>query len=178
MAFSINEFRSRLQYGGARQNLFQVQIQNLGNSSADLLVPFMVESSSIPASTLGTINVPYFGRQLKLAGDRTFAPWSVTIINDEDFKIRNAMEEWSNKINRFQRNVREIGTYKSQATVTQFAKDGSVLREYQFVGLFPQEISSIDLNWGTTDQIETFSVTFDYDYWKVLPGYTSFAGGE
>jgi hypothetical protein len=138
----------------------------------------MVESSSIPASTLGTINVPYFGRQLKLAGDRTFAPWSVTIINDEDFKIRNAMEEWSNKINRFQRNVREIGTYKSQATVTQFAKDGSVLREYQFVGLFPQEISSIDLNWGTTDQIETFSVTFDYDYWKVLPGYTSFAGGE
>ena len=178
MAFSINEFRSRLQYGGARQNLFQVQIQNLGNASADLLVPFMVESTSIPASTLGTINVPYFGRQLKLAGDRTFAPWSVTIINDEDFKIRNAMEEWSNKINRFQRNVREIGTYKSQATVTQFAKDGSVLREYQFVGLFPQEISTIDLNWGTTDQIETFSVTFDYDYWKVLPGYTSFAGGE
>jgi hypothetical protein len=177
MAFNINEIRSQLTYGGARQNLFKVDIQNLGNSSADFKTPFMVQAAQIPASTLGTVRVPYFGRTLKLAGDREFASWTVTIINDEDFLIRNAMEEWSNKINRLQRNVRDIGRYKSTAQVSQYAKDGTVLRVYQFDGIFPTEISTIELAWDTDNQYETFQVTFEYDYWNVSGGVTGNAGG-
>jgi hypothetical protein len=178
MAFNINDIRSQLTYGGARQNLFQVNIQNLGNGSADFKVPFMVQAAQLPASTITPINVPYFGRQLKLAGDRTFQPWTVTIINDEDFLIRNAMEEWSNKINRLQRNVREINKYKSQAQVTQFGKDGTKLRIYEFNGIFPTEISSIDLGWDSDNAYETFQVTFEYDYWTVSGGVTGNAGGS
>ena len=92
MAFNINEMRSQLVYGGARQNLFQVQILNPANSSGDLKTPFMVQAAQIPASDLGVIPVFYFGRQMKLAGDRTFGEWTVNIVNDEDFLIRNAMD--------------------------------------------------------------------------------------
>ena len=119
MAFNINEMRSQLVYGGARQNLFQVRINNPANASGDLKTPFMVQAAQIPESTLGVIPVFYFGRQMKLAGDRTFGDWTVTVINDEDFLIRNAMEEWSNRINRLERNVRDINRYKSNATVIQ-----------------------------------------------------------
>lgn len=178
MAFNINDIRSQLTYGGARQNLFQVNIQNLGNGSADFKVPFMVQAAQLPASTITPINVPYFGRQLKLAGDRTFEPWTVNIINDEDFLIRNAMEEWSNKINRLQRNVREINKYKSQAQVTQFGKDGTKLRIYEFNGIFPTSISAIDLGWDQDNAYETFQVTFEYDYWTVSGGVTGNAGGS
>lgn len=132
----------------------------------------------MPASTIQPINVPYFGRQLKLAGDRTFEAWSVTVINDEDFLIRNAMEEWSNKINRLQRNIREINKYKSQAQVTQFGKDGSKLRIYEFNGIFPTSISAIDLGWDQDNAYETFQVTFEYDYWTVAGGVTGNAGGS
>ena len=178
MAFDINEMKSQLVYGGARQNLFQVQIQNPANATAFLKTPFMVEGAQIPSSDLGMIPVYYFGRIMKLAGDRTFPDWSVTVINDEDFLIRNAMEEWSNRINRLQRNVREINNYKSSATVTQFAKDGTAIRTYRFEGIFPQNISAIDLDWNTTDQIEKFQVTFAYDYWIVdSPTTTGTAGG-
>jgi len=179
MAFNINEMRSQLTYGGARQNLFQVDIFNPANSSGDAKTRFMCQAAQLPGSDLGVIPVFYFGRQMKLAGDRTFAEWTVTIINDEDFLIRNAMEEWSNAINRLQRNVREINRYKSQATVTQFAKDGSKLRSYDFNGIFPSNISPIELDWSTTDQIELFQVTFQYDYWNVGDsGVTGDAGGD
>jgi hypothetical protein len=164
MAFNINEMRSQLVYGGARQNLFQVRINNPANASADLKTPFMVQAAQIPESQLGVIPVFYFGRQMKLAGDRTFGDWTVTIINDEDFLIRNAMEEWSNRINRLERNVREINRYKSNATVIQYAKDGSPIREYKFDGIFPSVISPIE-------------VTFTYDYWTVSGGSTDRAGG-
>jgi len=178
MAFNINEMRSQLTYGGARQNLFQVDIFNPANSSGDAKTRFMCQAAQLPGSDLGVIPVFYFGRQMKLAGDRTFAEWTVTIINDEDFLIRNAMEEWSNAINRLQRNVREINRYKSQATVTQFAKDGSKLRSYDFNGIFPSNISPIELDWSTTDQIELFQVTFQYDYWNVGDSVTDDAGGD
>lgn len=177
MAFNINEMRSQLVYGGARQNLFQVRINNPANASGDLKTPFMVQAAQIPESQLGVIPVFYFGRQMKLAGDRTFGDWTVTIINDEDFLIRNAMEEWSNRINRLERNVREIGRYKSNATVIQYAKDGSPIRQYKFDGIFPSVISPIELDWANTDQIESFQVTFTYDYWTVSGGSTDRAGG-
>jgi len=178
MAFNINEMRSQLVYGGARQNLFQVRINNPANASGDLKTPFMVQAAQIPESTLGVIPVFYFGRQMKLAGDRTFGDWTVTVINDEDFLIRNAMEEWSNRINRLERNVRDINRYKSNATVIQYAKDGTPIREYKFNGIFPSVISPIELDWASTDQIESFQVTFSYDYWTVSGGTTDRAGGQ
>jgi len=177
MAFNINEMRSQLVYGGARQNLFQVRINNPANNSGDLKTPFMVQAAQIPESQLGVIPVYYFGRQMKLAGDRTFGDWTVTVINDEDFLIRNAMEEWSNRINRLERNVRDINRYKSNATVIQYAKDGTAIREYKFDGVFPSVISPIELDWANTDQIESFQVTFTYDYWSVSGGTTDNAGG-
>ena len=177
MAFNINEMRSQLVYGGARQNLFQVRINNPANNSGDLKTPFMVQAAQIPESQLGVIPVYYFGRQMKLAGDRTFGDWTVTVLNDEDFLIRNAMEEWSNRINRLEANVRDINRYKSNATVIQYAKDGTAIREYRFDGIFPSVISPIELDWGNTDQIESFQVTFTYDYWTVSGGTTDNAGG-
>lgn len=182
MAFNVNEIRSQLTLGGARGSLFQVVFTNPANSVADIKVPFLVRASQLPSSDLGTIEVPYFGRKVKLAGDRSFGEWSVTVINDEDFLIRNAMEEWSSSINSNQTNLRSFGSaapllYKSTAEVTQFSKTGVPLRSYKFNGIFPTTISSIDLNWGDTDSIEEFTVSFQYDWWEVSGGTTGFGGG-
>jgi hypothetical protein len=182
MAFDVNEIRSQLVAGGARNSLFQVTFNNPANSSASLKVPFLCRAAQIPASNLGTIEVPYYGRKIKLAGDRTFDSWSVTVINDEDFAIRNAIEEWSNKINTFQGNLRAFSAsspslYKATAEVTQFSKTGIPLRTYQFNGIYPESVSTIDLDWSSTDSIEEFGVTFQYDWW-VVSGPTGNAGGS
>lgn len=183
MAFNVNEIRSQLTLGGARNSLFQVTIQNPANGVADIKVPFLVKAAQIPASTLGLIEVPYFGRKIRLAGDRTFGDWTVTVINDEDFLIRNAMEQWSNQIQSLQGNLRTFGAaspllYKAQAQVTQFSKTGIPIRTYTFNGIYPSEISPIELNWESTDAIEEFSVTFQYDWWEVSGGITGNAGGS
>lgn len=176
--FDINDIKSQLAYGGARQNQFRVQIYNPANVSGNLKIPFMVTAASIPTMHIGTIPVYYFGRAMKLAGDRVFDNWTVTIINDEDFLIRNAMEDWSNQINRLRRNVRDLDNYKSTATVSQMAKDGvTVLREYEFHGIWPETISGIDLDWSNTDQIEYYQVSFAYDEYSVLAGNTGDGGG-
>jgi len=177
MAFNIQEIRSQLALGGARNSLFQVQIANPANGAGDIKVPFMVKAAQIPASTLGMIEVPYFGRKIKIAGDRTFAEWTVTVINDEDFLIRNAMEQWMNTINSHAGNIREFGSaspllYKSNAQITQFSKTGVPIREYTFNGMFPVEVSPIEMAWETTDAIEEFTVTFQYDFWEVSGGVT------
>jgi hypothetical protein len=181
MAFNVNEIKSQLTFGGARPSLFQVTINNPANGIADLKVPFMVRGTQIPAATIGQIEVPYFGRKVKIAGDRTFVEWPVTVINDEDFLIRNAMEEWSNQINGLATNNRGFGAaspllYKAQAQVTQFSKTGIPIRTYQFNGIFPIEVSTIELDWNTTDTIEEFTVTFAYDYWEVVGGITGNPG--
>jgi len=182
MAFNVNEFSGALKAGGARPSLFQVQITNPINGVADAQVPFMCKAAQIPEATLSSIDVPYFGRQVKVAGTRTFAEWSPTIINDEDFAIRNAMEQWSNAINSFQGNVNTAGgtapsLYKANAQVTQFSKTGEILRVYDFVGIFPTVVAAIDLGWENGDAIEEFQVTFAYDYWTVSGGTTGNAGG-
>jgi hypothetical protein len=182
MAFNVNEIRSQLTLGGARGSLFQVTFTNPANSVADIKVPFMVRAAELPESNLGTIEVPYFGRKVKLAGDRTFGSWQVTVINDEDFLIRNAVEEWSQRINSNQTNLRSFGSaspllYKSTAEVTQFSKTGLPIRTYKFNGIFPQSVSPISLNWGDTDSIEEFQITFEYDWWEVSGGVTGNAGG-
>lgn len=180
---NINEMKSGLTLGGARPTLFSVQITNPANSIADIKVPFLVEAATLPESALGTIQVPYFGRFIKLAGDRQYREWTVTAINDEDFLIRNAMEEWTNKINSFEGNMRTFGSsasseYKSRATITQLSKTNIPIRQYTFEGLFPVMVSPIDMNWQPNDQIERFNITFDYDYWTVSGGITGNAGGK
>lgn len=181
MAFNVNEFSGALKAGGARNSLFQVQITNPINGVADVQVPFLCKAAQIPAATLGVVEVPYFGRTVKVAGNRTFAEWAPTIINDEDFAIRNAMEQWSNSINSFQGNLRNTGgsapsLYKANAQVLQYSQTGDVLREYNFVGIFPTEVSTIDLAWET-EGIQEYTVTFQYDYWEVSGGTTGNAGG-
>ena len=182
MAFNILDIKASLQYGGARPTLFKVNIFNPLVPAADLTVPFMVRATQIPASDLGTIQIPYFGRKIKVAGDRTFAPWTVTVMNDEDFLIRNAMEQWSHAINTHisNRNIVDGGVarsggpenYKSDATIVQYSKTGQIVRSYQFIGLYPETISTIDLDWNATDQIEEFQVTFQYDSFVVTGGDT------
>jgi len=168
MAFNINEFKSQLVGGGARPTLFQVQILNPVAPQADFKVPFMVKTAGLPASNLGSFIAPYFGRQVKYAGDRTFEDWTVTVINDEDFLIRNAMEAWSNAINSHDGNLRSLpADYKSNGLITQYSKDGDPIRTYVFEGLYPITIDQIAMDWSTTDAIEEFNVTFQYDFWRV-----------
>ncbi len=183
MSFDVNEIRSQLTYGGARANQFYVQIANPANTSGDLKTPFMCQAAELPASTLGQVPVPYFGRTINVAGDRTFSPWTVTIMNDEDFLIKNAMEEWSNKINSMRGNQRGFGgpepsRYKSTARITQLSKGGNALRTYLFDGIFPLEVGGIGMNWADNDQIETFQVTFAYDWWNIDTSTTGDAGGQ
>jgi len=176
MAFNVTEMRAQLTGGGARPTLFSVQITNPVNGVADFKIPFMVKAAQLPASNLGAIEVPYFGRRIKLAGDRTFDPWDVTVINDEDFSIRNAMEGWMNAINSHVGNLRNAGfpaeSYKTQAQITQYSKTGNPIRIYNFNGLFPINVSPIATSWEASDQIEEYSVTFQYDWWDVSGGTT------
>lgn len=168
MAFNINQFKSQLVGGGARPSLFQVQITNPIDSAADAKIPFMVRAAGIPASNVGSYTLPYFGRQVKYAGDRTFEDWTVTVINDEDFAVRNAMEAWMNAINSHDGNTRALPQdYKSNALVTQFSKDGTPLRTYIFEGIYPVTLDGITLDWSTQDTIEEFGITFQYDLWRV-----------
>ena len=172
MAFTINDFKSRgLTLGGARPSLFQVSIiPNIGtiNAAAIEKFQFTCRASEVPAATIDPVNVPYFGRQIKLAGDRTFADWTVTVMNDEDYIVRNMFEDWSNKINQFVENKKILAgnAYKdTDAFVTHFAKDGDPIRQYKFVGIFPTSVSNMALDWDNTNSIQTFDVTFSYDYW-------------
>ena len=178
---NIQEFRSRMTGGGARSNLFEVEItfpENIGisESSVSDKVPFLVKAAEIPASNLGNIPVPYRGRVLPIAGDRTFDPWTVTVINDTDFLIRDAMEKWSNSINDIQTAQGSINpeVYQTSARVFQKSREGNGpsdtekdLRVYKFEGIYPNVVSSIPLDFGATDQIEEFQVTFNYLFYEV-----------
>ncbi len=173
MAFSVNEFRAQMQGDGARPNLFEVSMPfpafaAPGNSQTKLT--FMCKTAALPGSTVGTVPVTYFGRELKFVGNRSFQDWTITIINDEDFGIRNAFERWMNGINSHNLNVRNplalspLG-YSVDGEVTQFGKSGNTLKKYKFVGLFPTDLSQIDVDWGSNDTIEEFSVTLAYQWW-------------
>lgn len=170
MAFNLNEFAGKLTRGGARASLFEVRLESPFGEDIKDIAPFMVKAAEIPASSVAAIEVPYFGRRVKMAGDRTFADWTVTIINDEDFKIRAAMEEWSNAINNHQANLNTAGAspvdYKVQAQVVQYGKEGNIIRTYNFNGLFPTEVSNIALAWDAAADPEEFTVTFAYDWWN------------
>ena len=172
----ITNFRQRLNKGGVRSNLFEVEIKDIPGGGEDVQdeVRFLVKAAEIPASNIGNIPVPFRGRVLPVAGDRTFDPWTVTIINN-DFKIRDSMERWSNFINDMvlANGSVDPASYQKGALVKQLSRDSSsgdsinVIRQYNFVGIYPNVISNIPLDYGATDQIEEFQVTFNYLYWTV-----------
>jgi hypothetical protein len=174
MAFSVNEFRSQMVGDGARPNLFEVAMPFPAFSApgtAQSKLTFMCKTAQLPGATIGVVPVQYFGRELKFAGNRTFADWTITVINDEDFIIRNAFERWMNGINSHNANVRNPVAlapfgYTVDGDVTQFGKQGNTLKKYKFVGLFPSDITPIDVDWGSNDTIEEFSVTLTYQWWE------------
>jgi len=181
--FNISDFKSALRYGGARGSHFQVQITNPANPVADLQLPLLCFASSLPAWNVQELQVFHAGRAVKLAGNRQFNDWTVAVYNDEDFKIRNALEQWSNQINAVEQNIRLFGgsepsLYKSSADVVQFSQTGTTLRTYKIVGIWPVAISDIQLNWQN-EEVQTFQVQFAVDYIYVDSSITSdFAGGR
>lgn len=178
MPFNIGQFRSGMVGDGARPNLFEVTMQFPGFAvpgAASTKLTFTCKTAQLPGSTVNPVVVQYFGRELKFAGNRTFPDWTITIINDEDFIVRNAFERWMNGLNSHRGNLRSPvamspGDYTSDAQVTQFAKTGQApfpfLKRYNFIGCFPTDITPIDLDWGSNDTIEEFSVTLAYQWWE------------
>ena len=170
MAFNINSFREELEFGGARASLFSIELQNPVDSTGDDKIRFMARATAIPSSSIGFSEVPYFGRTIKVAGQRRYDDWLITVINDEDFAVRHALEAWHNSLNSHEPNVRDSGyqrpeSYKRDGSVIQYSKSGDILRKYKFVGCFPSDLTAIGLDWAQSDVIEEFQVNFKYDYW-------------
>ena len=184
---TITDFRSKLAGGGARPNLFEVNLGNFGgdgttgdwNTNIEQEFRFMCKASSMPTQTIGSVDVPFRGRILKVAGDRTFEPWSVTVINDEDFKVRKGFEAWTEKINALATGVGEVdpNNYMGNGTVKQLSRSATVagddsaqrvLHEYKVQEIWPSEIGSIDLSYETSDAIEEFTVTFQIQYFESI----------
>ena len=175
MAFNVTEFRSNLVGDGARPNLFQVSMTfptfTTDAVGAAQTLTFTAKAAQLPGSTLGTVPQYYFGRELKFVGNRSFADWTITIINDENFKVRKAFESWMNGINSHAGNIRSGAAltptaYSSDAKVNQYDKAGNIIKAYNFVGAFPVDLSPIDLDWGSNDSIEEFTVTLAYQWWE------------
>ena len=188
---TLSEFKSRLAGGGARPNLFEVSIPSFPSAISEAWGPgiqdengtfnFLCKATNLPASTVAAVNVPFRGRNLKVAGDRTFAPWSVTIINDEDFQLRTAFERWANVLSKLDdaTGVSNPTSYMTDAYVQQLGRgaqrfstsnDGgqsAVLRTYKFYDIFPTNIGEIGLSYDTGDTIEEFTVEFQVQYFTV-----------
>jgi len=172
-SFNVQEFRAQMSLDGARPNLFNCELPFLGNllGTASIKYNFMCRTAQLPGSTVNQVPVNYFGRELKFAGNRTFTEWTVTIINDEDFVVRNAFELWMSRLNSHVANLRapnfvSPANYQQDGFVTQFGKAGDIIKAYKFVGMFPIDITPIELDWGANDTIEEYAVTFAYQWWE------------
>lgn len=172
-SFNVQEFRAQMTMDGARPNLFNCELPFLGNllGTASVKYNFMCRTAQLPGSTVNQVPVNYFGRELKFAGNRTFTEWTVTIINDEDFVVRNAFELWMSRLNSHVANLRASNSlspaqYQQDGFVTQFGKTGDIIKAYKFVGMFPIDITPIELDWGANDTIEEYAVTFAYQWWE------------
>jgi hypothetical protein len=183
---TVSQFKSALIGGGARPNLFQVELASFptaatGASWDSDKFTYMCKSAALPASNIGSIDVPFRGRIFKVAGDRTFDTWTVTIINDEDFKLRNAFEAWMEGISKLDNNLgaTQPASYMTDATVYQLGRgstpsstsnagsDNSILKVYTFKDIFPTNISQIDLSYDSSDTIEEFTVEFQVQSYEL-----------
>ena len=199
---TITGFKERLAGGGARPNLFEVEIPSFPNAITNLWRPgsgneietfkFMCKAAQLPASNIAAIEVPFRGRTLKVAGDRTFDTWTVTVINDEDFQLRSAFELWMNNISKLDNNsgATNPSEYMTDAFVHQLGRgydkgrfsstnngvsalpaiDVLPLRTYKFFDIFPTNVSAIDLSYDSSDTIEEYSVEFQVQYWTAGRG--------
>jgi len=168
MSENINKFKSRFTGGGARPNQFRVLMSwPAGVDGGGDLAQFMIKGASLPADVIAETIVPYMGRQVKVAGDRTFEPMSLTVINDTDMTIRNAFESWMNNINAHGANVGEQNPelYQVDFEIQHLDRKGDVIKSYKIVGGWPTNVSAIDLNWETNDTVEEFTVEISYQYW-------------
>ena len=173
---TISNFKAALLGGGARPNLFEVEMTTLpGGISWDAdSFRYMCKAATLPASNIANIDVPFRGRIFKIAGDRTIDPWTVTVINDEGFKLRNAFEEWTDLIAKLDNNlgatdpsaymvnakVYQLGRGSSPSSKTNGGEANAVLKEYEFIDIFPTAVGAIDLSYDSTDAIEEFTVDF------------------
>lgn len=181
---TITDFKSQLVGGAARPNLFEVSIPTFPASVSawnDEKFNFLCKSAGLPASNVAPIDVPFRGRILKVAGDRTFDTWTVTVINDEDFKLRTSFEQWMNQINKLQNGsgatnptsymvdayVYQLGRGETkESTRNTSAASSNPLRVYKFYDIFPTNISQIELSYDTSDTIEEFTVEFQVQWWS------------
>lgn len=166
MSLKVDDFKSKLTGGGARANLFNCLINFPSGGGPTELTSFMCKGASIPGSSVASIDVPFRGRQIKVAGDRTFENWSATIINEASFEIRKAFESWLAKINGHESGTGQTNPsdYQADIEVQQLDRNNNVLATYKIVGAFPVSVGSIDLSYDSND-IEEFSVEFAYQYW-------------
>ena len=165
----IDDFKAKLKGGGARSNLFKATLNFPLFAGGDVeLTSFMCEAAQLPGSTIGMIPVPFRGRILKVAGDRTFDDWTVSIINDTDFKVRNSFERWMNTINAHSANtgLTNPASYMVDMFIEQLDKDGSSIKRYDFRGTFPVAVSPIEVAYGDQDTIERFQTTLAVQYWE------------
>ena len=180
----ITDFKSKLTGGGARPNLFEVELAFPDSISIDNDVKdksrFLVKAAALPASNITPIDINFRGRILKIAGDRTFDTWTITVINDTDFAIRSAFEKWMNVINKlsYATGFNDPSEYQEDAFVHQLDRDGSTLRTYKFFDIFPTNISQMDLSYETIDTVEEFTVELQVLYWESIKGVGANAGGE
>jgi hypothetical protein len=170
----IEDFKSKLSGGGARPNLFKVVLDP--GAYKDKL-EFLCKAAQLPASNIGPIDVAFRGRILKVAGDRTFDPWTITVINDRDFELRHIFEKWMNDINELTNNGGRVNPsdYFKDGSVVQLGRqsgsgDGEILRTYDFKGMFPTNVSAIDLSYDSSDTIEEFTVDLQVTYFTIKDG--------
>ena len=184
---TIDDFKANVTSDFARPNLFQVDLAFptgiINNSSQINLGKFTVRAANLPSSQIGVIEVPFRGRVLKIAGDRTFEPWTITVMNDSGFVLRSAFELWASSIQAYNENFTSAATlgnendstgYFADMSVHQLAKDiksgdkPRVLKSYKFYNIFPSAIAAIDLDYGNNDAIEEFTVEMQVQYWTPL----------
>ena len=179
---TISDFKGALIGGGARPNLFEVELTTLpaGISWNASDFSYMCKAANLPASNVANIDIPFRGRIFKVAGDRTIDPWTVTIINDENFNLRNAFEEWTDLIAKLENNMgaTDPEAYMVNAKVYQLGRGStpnaksnsgtanSVLKEYEFYNIWPSTVAAIDLSYDSTDTIEEFTVDFQVQSYK------------
>ena len=176
MAFKVTDIINE-SMDGARVSLFMAEIKFpdavAGGKHAGNISRFLIKSAALPASTLGIIELPFMGRKIKIAGDRTFEDWETTIINDEQMDVRTAIEGWSDAINGYQSNKPSFANsmdYRTSATITQLSTRGIPIRTYKFHEVWPSTIAAIDVAWETTDTIEEFRCTWTDDFFTAANG--------
>ena len=181
----ITDFKSKLTGGGARSNLFEVELSFPKAVQVDGLndilqkARFLVKTAALPASNIAPIEVPFRGRVLKIAGDRTFDTWSITVLNDTDFSIRSAFEKWMNFIKKVSDNTGSTNAedYQADAYVYQLDRSGETLRKYHFFDVFPTQVAPIELSYDSAG-IQEFTVELQVQWWEAVKGTGANAGGE